>query len=239
MSIRLGPRDMWGAQWVAEMRGAPMNVVAALLGTTETNAYRVASRWKAAGLVIDEAIRPVPGPMWVVPTAATASALLGFHVERWVPRPKDARHYELTAQVRLALAGNEVGEDTWVSERVLRHADAQRTPFGKERPHLHDGHWTDDFGHLHAIEVELTRKGSTDARAKVAAAYKAAKAVGAYDLIYYVDSPTVAARVRKAASVLPQPGPGDPGLVVRDLNTLLNPPAVTGRGLSAAGGAAS
>ncbi|MEU5410479.1 hypothetical protein, partial [Nocardia asteroides] len=180
-SVRLSPRDMWAVQWLCEMRGVPMSVVAELLGTSETNAYRVASRWKAAGLVMSSrTIRPVPGPQWVVPTAETVTSLLGFHAAKWIPGPKDARHLELTARVRIALAGNEACvEDTWISERELRRADTTRSAFGAgERPHLHDGHWTDDLGRLHAIEVELTRKGSSDARVKVRAAYDAAKAAG-------------------------------------------------------------
>jgi len=112
------------------------------------------------------------------------SVMLRYGFEDGRPRPKDARHYEMIALTRLALAGNEVGVGTWISERQLRHDDAVRVPFGQERPHLHDGHWTDDLGRLYAIEVELTRKGSADARQKLAAAYKAAKAAGAHDLVY-------------------------------------------------------
>jgi hypothetical protein len=242
MTLRLGPRDMWAVTWLAEMRGAPMGVVAQLLGSSEYNAYRVARRWRAGGLVMNKVIRPVPGPQWVVPAPDIASSLLGFHVDRWVPGPKDARHLELTARVRLALAGNEIGEDAWVSERILRRADDQRVGFGGERPHLHDGHWIDDFGRLHAIEVELTRKGPSDARKAVAAAFAAAKTAGAASLIYYCDSTTVFARVQTAAEAVlrPRPGSSDPEFVVRDLNQLLNPPKTEpGKGgLAAAGGAA-
>ncbi|WP_328410968.1 hypothetical protein [Nocardia sp. NBC_00403] len=242
MSVRIGPRDMWAVQWIAEMRGVPMTVLAALLSTSENNAYRVWRRLRKAGLVLDvhEQLRPVPGPSWVVPTAPIASKLLQFEVDEWLPRPKDARHHEMVALTRLALAGNEIGsDDGWISERLLWHANAGQVPLGASRPHLHDGQWTDNLGRLHAIEVELTRKGSSDARTTLAAAYKAAAQVKAHDLIYYCDSPEVATRVRAAASVLPQPGPGDPGLLVKDLNQLLNPPAVDGQGLRAAGGAAS
>jgi hypothetical protein len=222
------------------MRGAPMGVVADLLGTSETNAYRVVTRWRAAGMVMNKVIRPVPGPQWVVPNPDAAASLLGFYVQPWMPGPKDARHLELTARVRLALAGNEIGEDSWVSERLLRRSDAQRQiGFGGERPHLHDGHWTDDFGRLHAIEVELTRKGSSDLRNTVAAAFAAAKTVGAHDLIYYCGTDEIATRVKKAAEAVLRPSAKDPDFVVQPLSGLLNPKPETGRGgLAAAGGAA-
>lgn len=241
MSIRLSPRDMWAVSWLAEQYGAPMNVVADLLGSSETNAYRVVSRWRAAGLVVRKAIRPVPGPQWVIPTADAATSLLGFYVQTWIPRPKDSRHLELTARTRLALAGREVGgEDGWVSERVLRRSDAQRaTGFGGQRPHLHDGQWTDGLGRLHAIEVELTRKSSTDARRAVGAAFTAAKTAGAHSLIYYTATDEVRDRVITAAQAVLKPASDDPEFVVKDLNQLLNPQTQPGKGgLFAAGGAA-
>lgn len=239
MSLRFGPRDMWALMWLSEMRGAPMNVVADLLGSSEYNAYRVVRRWRAGGLVMNKVMRPVPGPQWVVPTPDIAASLLEFHVGPWVPGPKEARHLELTARTRLALAGRAVGEDDgWISERILRRADTQRVGFGGERPHLHDGHWTDDFGRLHAIEVELTRKGSADARTKVAAAFAAAKAAGAHDLIYYCATADVHKRITTAAEAVLRRGPKDPGFVVRMLDALINPETQTATGLSAAGGAA-
>ncbi|WP_416567375.1 hypothetical protein [Nocardia testacea] len=226
MSVRIGPRDMWAVQWLSEQRGAPLNVVAELLGTSETNGYRVVSRWKDAGLVIESPIRPVPGPMWVVPTATTASNLLGFTVPRWIPGPKDARHLEMVSRVRLAMAGREIGgEDGWTSERLLQREAAVRQPFGTPSPraHLHDGHWTDDLGRLHAIEVELTRKGSADIREKVKAAYAAAKAAHAHSLIYYCSTDEVRTRVITTAKKVLRPGPNDPEFTVRMLDSLLNP----------------
>ncbi|WP_280232289.1 hypothetical protein [Nocardia cyriacigeorgica] len=242
MSVRIGPRDMWAVQWLAEMYGAPMNVVAELLGTSETNAYRVVGRWRDAGLVSDDPMRPVPGPMWVVPTAAAASSLLGFTVQRWVPGPKDARHVTLTARARIALAGREIGEDSWSSERILRREANRKTPFGSSEPraHLHDGHWTDDLGRLHAIEIELTRKGSADIRDTVSAAYAEAKKAGADSLIYYCATDEVRTRVQTTAQKTLRPVAGDPEFVVRPLDGLLNVKNndQTGGGLAAVGGAA-
>lgn len=239
MSTRSGPRDMWAVTWLSEMRGAPMSVVADLLGCSEPNAYRVTTRWRAAGLVSKRVFKPVPGSQWVVPLPEIASSLLGFHVTNWVPGPKEARHLELTARTRLALAGRAIGEDDgWISERILRRADSQRVGFGGERPHLHDGHWTDDLGRLHAIEVELTRKGSADARTKVAAAFAAAKAAGAHDLIYYCATTDVYKRITTAAEAVLRRTANDPEFIARMLDALLNPETKTATGLSAAGGAA-
>ncbi|MFI2234523.1 MULTISPECIES: hypothetical protein [Actinomycetes] len=242
MSVRIGPRDMGCVQWVVEMGATPLNVVADLLGTSQTNAYRVVSRWREAGLLVPETVRPVPGPMWVVPTETTASSLLGFQVSKWVPGPKDARHLEMVARTRLALAGRDISaEDGWISERMLRQEAAVKQPYGtpESRAHLHDGHWIDDLGRLHAIEVELTRKGSTDIRQKVKAAFEAAKTARAHDLIYYCSTDEVRTRVQTAAQKVLRPGPDDPQFIVRPLDSLLNPESAReGAGLAAAGGAA-
>ncbi|MBW0270065.1 hypothetical protein ATM97_02880 [Nocardia sp. MH4] len=241
-SIRLSPRDMWALQWVAEMYAVPMSVLAALLGTSEQNAYRVASRWKAAGMLPSKkTYRPIPGSQWVVPSSDVATSLLGFHCSAWVPGPKNANHLVRTAQVRIALAGNKPGEeDSWISERVLRHSTRPES-FGGARPHLHDGHFTDDLGRLHAIEVELTRKGSADAKAKVRAAYDAAKKAGAASLIYYAANPDVATRVITAGKAVLRPPTGDdPDFRVTQLDELIDIKTETNRprGLFAAGGAA-
>lgn len=239
-SVRLSPRDMWALQWVAEMYAVPMWVLALLLGTSEPNAYRVASRWKAAGMLPSKkAYRPIPGSQWVVPSSEVATSLLGFHCAGWVPGPKNANHLAVTAQVRIALAGNTAcEEDSWVSERVLRHSNRPDS-FGGARPHLHDGHFTDDLGRLHAIEVELTRKGSADARTKVRAAYEAAKAAGAASLLYYA-TPEAATRVATAAQAVLRPTSADPEFRVRPLDDLIKKQTETDRprGLFAAGGAA-
>ncbi|MFI8978450.1 hypothetical protein ACIGO9_36610 [Nocardia asteroides] len=239
-SVRLSPRDMWALQWVAEMYAVPMSVLAALLGTSEQNAYRVASRWKSAGMLPSKkTYRPIPGSQWVVPSSDVATSLLGFHCSAWVPGPKNANHLSITAQVRIALAGNKPGEeDSWVSERVLRYSNRPES-FGGARPHLHDGHYTDDLGRLHAIEVELTRKGSADAKTKVRAAYEAAKKAGAASLIYYA-TPDAGARVVTAAKAVLRPAADDPEFRVRPLDELIKPKTETDspRGLFAAGGAA-
>lgn len=240
-SVRLSPRDMWALQWVCEMYAVPVSVLAALLGTSEQNAYRVASRWKAAGMLPSKkTYRPIPGSQWVVPSSDVVTSLLGFHCAPWVPGPKTAHHLVRTAQVRIALAGNrECEEDSWISERVLRHSN-RPTTFGGTRPHLHDGHWTDDLGRLHAIEVELTRKGSSDARAKVRGAFEAAKSAGAASLIYYAANHDIETRVITAAKKVLRPTGDDPEFKVRPLDELIKIETENDRprGLFAAGGAA-
>ena len=238
MSVRLGPRDMWALLWLSQMGGAPMDVVALLLGTSETNAYRVVARWRHAGKLIEESVRPVPGRSWVVPNAATASMLLGFTVPKWMPTPMYAAHETMVARVRLALVGTEF-EDSWISERVLRHRNGFRTRPGESMPHLHDAHYTDDQGLLQAVEVELTRKGSAAARETMQAAYSAAHAAGADVLVYYCADADVRSRVVAAAGAL-TPVPDGPEVRAQDLTKLFDSRATPfRRGLSAAGGAAS
>lgn len=238
MSIRLSPRDMWVLLWLSQMGGAPMDVVALLLGTSETNAYRVIARWRRAGKLIEETVRPVPGRSWVVPNAATASTLLGFAVPKWLPSPMFAAHLTMVARVRLALAGTEY-EDSWVSERVLRHRNGFRTRAGETMPHLHDAHFTDDQGRLQAIEVELTRKGSSAARETMQAAYDAATAAGAHSLIYYCADADVRSRVVAAERAI-TPALDGPQLAVQDLTKFFDSQAIPfRRGPRAAGGAAS
>ena len=169
MSVRLGDRDMHAMQWLAEQYGAPMDAVADCSGRHES-AYRIALRWRAAGLCA-KPVRPVPGPSWVFPTRQTAEAMLGFYVPLWLPTPMMAADTAAVGRVRMALSGDNL--DRWTSERLLRK-DQGPTAYGQTRPHLHDGHWTDDLGRVHAIEVELSRKGSRQAKVTVAAAVDAA-----------------------------------------------------------------
>ncbi|WP_280254954.1 hypothetical protein [Nocardia wallacei] len=257
MSVRLGPRDAWALLWLSQMGAAPMDVFADLLacwplrkprpgmaaetGGSEINAYRVARRFRAAGKVVVDDFgnlpRPVPGPSWVVPTHVVASELLDFTVQKWVPGPMMAKHLATVARVRLALADGDIA-DEWVSERVLRHRGGFVTRAGEQLPHVHDGHWTDKAGDLHAIEVELTRKGSADARATMQAAYDAARDAGAVSLRYYCESAEVRSRVAAAARDLTK-SPGGPEVTSRDLTKLLHPDTGHGRGLSVVGGTAS
>ncbi|MEU6579569.1 hypothetical protein [Nocardia sp. NPDC046763] len=250
MSARLGPRDIWGLLWVAQMGGVPVDLLGELLtlwpmgrskaarpSSSEANAYRVAQRWRKAGRLIEDNLRPVPGAFWVVVEKETASALLGFRVPEWLPSPMMAAHTIALARLRLHLAAGK-REDGWISERVLRHRNGFRTRPGESMPHLHDGHWVDDLGHLHAIEVELTRKGSAEARATMQAAYEAAADAGAAQLIYYCGSDDVLARVRSAAEHI-TPRLDGPEVRANNASKLFHPAVEFDADLPAAGGAAS
>ncbi|MEV6073410.1 hypothetical protein AB0L82_43270 [Nocardia sp. NPDC052001] len=249
MSARLGPRDIWALLWVAQMCGVPMDVLGQLLAVwpmgredqvsaSEKNAYRVVQRWRAADRVIEDKLRPVPGPFWVVTEKDTASALLGFRVPEWLPSPMMAAHTTALARLRLHLAAGKT-EDTWISERMLRHRNGYLTKPGESMPHLHDAHWTDDLGHLHAIEVELTRKGSAEARATMQAAYDAAADIGATQLIYYCGSDEVLTRVRAASADI-TPRLGGPEVRANNASQIFKlEPARHELPVRAAGGAAS
>ncbi|MFE3227639.1 hypothetical protein [Nocardia sp. NPDC059228] len=248
--VRLGPRDMWALWWLAQMGGAPMDVVAELLALwplkrtdavttsgSEINAYRVSQRWRAAGK-LQEPTRPVPGRSWVVPTKETASGLLNIRVPEWMPSPMKAAHDIAVMRVRLHLAAGKT-HDTWVSERELRHRNGYLTKPGEPMPHLHDGHWTDDLGRLHAVEVELTRKGSADARTTLQAAYDTAEAAGAHQLFYFCASSEVKARVKAAWNDIKHTETGPELRFSSTAELILNPLAATGDEQTAAGGAAS
>jgi hypothetical protein len=213
VSVRLNDRDMRTLEWIAEMYGAPMTLVALLLGSSLTNAYKVVCRWRAAGLV-GKPIRPVPGPTWVYPNRETSTALLGFYTRSWLPTPKMANHTETVGRVRWALTGF---EDRWISERQLIK-DAGPTELGKLRGHVHDGIYLDDLGHRHAIEVELTRKGSRQARVVMADAVAAAREAECVSVIYYAD-PAALSRVRAASKDLRLKA-DDPEVKLRELAKL-------------------
>ncbi|GAB2453852.1 hypothetical protein [Nocardia tengchongensis] len=248
--VRLGPRDMWALWWLSQMGGAPMDVVAELLavwpktrpiparpGSSEANAYRVAQRWRDAGRINEENLRPVPGGYWVVPTKETAGGLLNIRVPEWMPSPMKAAHDIAVMRVRLHLAAGKT-HDTWVSERELRHRNGYLTKPGEPMPHLHDGHWTDDLGRLHAVEVELTRKGSGDARTTLQAAYDTAEAAGAHQLFYFCASSEVKARVKAAWNDIKHTETG-PELRFSSTAELILNPLATRDEQAAAGGAAS
>lgn len=199
MTIRLSPRDMVGLTILAEMYGAPMDVVAEMLGVSINRAYRIAARWKAANMISAKRARPVPGPTWVFPSKSAAEALLGRSVRHWVPTPKMAAHTKAVLQLRLALTGTEL--DRWISERMLR-SDAGMVQEGQARPHIHDGRYYTTAGDLWAVEVELTAKSIAAARSSVFQALRVAKAAECVGLRYYCRGEAVKTVIRTAASGL-------------------------------------
>ncbi|MEV6297762.1 hypothetical protein AB0M41_47270, partial [Streptomyces sp. NPDC051896] len=105
MSHQLSPRDMLVLTILAEMYGAPLELVAYMLGVSRSRAYRIVARWQKARMISDNRVRPVPGSIWVYPTRSACEALLDRSVRYWVPTPKMAAHTLAVFQLRLALTG--------------------------------------------------------------------------------------------------------------------------------------
>lgn len=194
-SHRLGPVDMTALTILAESYGAPLDLVAKMLGVQMSSAYRKAAKWRAAHMVSQLKVRPVPGPTWVFPTRAATEALLPFYAKYWTPTPKMAAHVRTVLDVRLALAGTDL--DRWISERELRSGLGPTQP-GKARPHIHDGRWRDDQGRWWAIEVELTAKNEAKARVAVAKAIAAAEAGDCAGVLYLCADPMIADKTGRA-----------------------------------------
>ncbi|MFE6920370.1 hypothetical protein ACFVAV_04915 [Nocardia sp. NPDC057663] len=182
MTIRFSPRDMVSLTILAEMYGAPIDVVAEVLGVSINRAYRITARWEEGGMISGRRMRPVPGPSWIWPTKPAAEVLLGRPVRYWVPTPKMAAHTKAALQLRLALTGMDL--DRWISERALR-AEVGMTQAGKPRPHIHDGRYYTETGELWAIEVELTAKNIVTARTSVFQAWKVAQTAECVGVAYY------------------------------------------------------
>lgn len=171
--VRQTARDAQALEWLSEMYGAPVDVVASLLGTTTTAAVKAVARWQRAGWVLSAYADS--GPAWAWPTKKTAEAYLGFEVAEWVPRPSMTAHTRAVAVARLALAKP---GDTWVSERRLLQS-APKKELGKAQPYVPDavlnraeaGQWN--------VEVELTAKGVKRTRAVLQRAMTAATAADA------------------------------------------------------------
>ncbi|MFI2473884.1 hypothetical protein [Nocardia xishanensis] len=216
MSYRLSPRDMAGLTILAEMYGAPRDVVAEMLQVSINRAYRITAKWEAAHMISDKRMRPVPGPSWVFPTKAAAEALLGRSVRYWVPTPKMAAHTKAVFQLRLALTGLDL--DRWISERAMR-AEVGLVKAGQARPHIHDGRYLTAAGDWWAVEVELTAKSAAAARSSVAQALEVARRADCAGLTYYCRGDAVKNAIRTAAAGLDLSGA--PKLTLTDLDVVL------------------
>ncbi|MDO3651178.1 hypothetical protein [Nocardia mangyaensis] len=199
MSVRLSPRDMVALTILTEMYGAPLDVVAAMLGVSINRAYRITAKWEAARMLSARRVRPVPGPSWVVPTRSAAESLLGRPTRFWVPSPKMAAHTKAVLQLRLALVGLDL--DRWVSERQLRSEVSPTAP-GQVRTHIHDGRFYTEAGDLIAVEVEVTTKNAAQARTAMWQALRAAEAAECTAVHYYASKPEIRALLRRTASEL-------------------------------------
>ncbi len=184
---------------LAEMYGAPVDLVAAMLQVSQDRSYRIVRKWIAAGMIADTRVTPVPGAFWVYPTRTGAEALTGRWVRAWVPRPMMANHVRTTLEIRLALVGLDL--DRWISERALR-SEQPPTRSGMPRPHIHDGRYITSSGELWAVEVELSPKNLTAAKSAMAQAVQAARAADCAGVTYYCRGEAVKNVIRSAAGAL-------------------------------------
>ncbi|MBF6236640.1 hypothetical protein IU474_06050 [Nocardia otitidiscaviarum] len=199
MTIRFSPRDMVVLTILAEMYGAPFDLVAYMLGVSRSRAYRIVARWQKANMISANRVRPVPGSMWVYPTKSACEALLDRKVRHWVPKPQMAAHTLAVLQLRLALTGLDL--DRWISERALR-AEVGMVAAGQARPHIHDGRYLTGGGDLWAVEVELTAKSIAAARTAVRQARHVAQQADCAGLTYYCRGDAVKNVIREAAKGL-------------------------------------
>ncbi|MBF6238251.1 hypothetical protein IU474_14420 [Nocardia otitidiscaviarum] len=198
MAVRLMPRDMTALTILAENYGAPIDLVAEMLGVSMPRAYSLERRWREAGMVNQHRIRPVPGPHWVFPRRSAAEALLGFPVYRhWIPTAKMADHVATVLRVRLGLVGLDL--DRWIGERQLR-AEVGPVKFGEKRQHIHDGRYINADGELWAVEVELTPKSPTYAARAFHAAWHAARKAECAGLAYYCRGEAVKNVIRQVGN---------------------------------------
>ncbi|MBH0777274.1 hypothetical protein [Nocardia bovistercoris] len=194
---RLSVRDMTVLSIVAEMYGAPMDVVASMLRVSQDRAYRIARGWTEATMISPLRVKPVPGYAWIFPTRAAGEALTGRQLRAWVPTPKMAAHVRTTLEVRLALVGLDL--DRWVSERALR-GEQPPTRAGVARSHIHDGRFRTKAGDWWAVEVELSPKDPAAARSALASAVQVARSAGCVGVTYYCRGERVKNVIRTAAA---------------------------------------
>lgn len=226
-NFRIGPQQMTVLTILAEMYGAPLDVVARMLGVSMPNTYRHVDRWRKAKLVSGLKVRPVPGPTWVFPTRSAVEALIGISPQYWTPTPKMAAHTQTVLEVRLALTGLDL--ERWICERRLR-SEVGRVKVGQSRPHIHDGRYYDDQGRLWAVEVELTAKNAAAAKIAVAKAKQAAGKADCAGVLYFCRTPEIRNVITSAAhSTTDIAGPA---IRVVDLNDVLG---IKNRGASTTG----
>lgn len=154
---RMTARDSLALEWLAQMYGAPQDLVAQMLGCSMSRAYATVARWRQLRQVDVAAVDA--GHRWVYPTQKAANGLLGWDAAWWRPRLSTAAHTRAVAQARLAFcgAGDALTLDGWVGERRLRH-DVGWRHRGQELPHVPDGLLTLPNGQAARVEVELTPK---------------------------------------------------------------------------------
>jgi len=161
----LAGRDVAGLLFVADMYGAQLDQVAAVLGVGESRARAITGSWRRAGYA--QSARLGPGGPWIWLTRAGLAAC-GLRFPATTPALSRLAHLRAVAAVRLALEaapGYRAAGAFWRSERRLRARMGGRVGL---REHIPDGevHWPDAApaawaGECWAVEAELTRKTVT------------------------------------------------------------------------------
>lgn len=204
--VRENPRDTAALTWLAQMYGAPLDVLADLLETTQAAARKVVLRWEKAGWV--HRGRPVAGPEWVWPAPSLANKFLregetDSSYGGWRPSPTLAAHTRAVAEVRLALAGPDL--EAWLSERQIAHRAHSYKQAGQKLEHIPDGVWhrggSDESDNV-IIEVELTAKHPKRVQTILHSLMSAASERGASEVWYVVGSGHVRGVVERASRAL-------------------------------------
>jgi hypothetical protein len=155
-------RDTAALLFLAEMYGAQLDHLAAVLGVSEARARRIAASWRARSYA--ESARLGPGAPWTWLTRAGLAAC-GLSYKAAPPALARLAHIRAVTAIRLALEsapGYTAAGGYWRSERRLRARMGGRVGL---REHVPDGevHWPADAavpwaGECWAIEAELTPK---------------------------------------------------------------------------------
>src|SRR5262249_51322261 len=155
-------RDITGLLFVADMYGAQLDQVAAVLGVGESRARAITGSWRRAGYA--QSARLGPGGPWIWLTRAGLAAC-GLPFPATTPALSRLAHLRAVTAVRLALEATSAYRAAgafWRSERRLRARMGGRVGL---REHVPDGevHWPDGApaawaGECWAVEAELTRK---------------------------------------------------------------------------------
>jgi hypothetical protein len=158
----LAERDVAGLLFVADMYGAQLDQVAAVLGVGESRARAITGSWRRARYA--ESARLGPGGPWIWLTRAGLAAC-GLPFPAAIPALSRLAHLRAVTAVRLALEATPAYRAAgafWRSERRLRARLGGRVGL---REHIPDGevHWPDGTpvawaGECWAVEAELTRK---------------------------------------------------------------------------------
>jgi hypothetical protein len=158
----LARRDIAGLLFVADMYGAQLDQVAAVLAVGESRARAIAASWRRAGYA--QSARLGPGGPWIWLTRA-GLAVCGLSFPATTPALSRLAHLRAVTAVRLALEATSAYRAAggfWRSERKLRARMGGRVGL---REHIPDGevHWPDGTlavwaGECWAVEAELTRK---------------------------------------------------------------------------------